>query len=755
MCDALQTPEIYDATVMGVQLLLVLCGTQLYQPFQSSFQPDSAADYENYVLDEILRSDTGEETVAAMNYRLFYSSSRSNTLSSSNRDMALQQGHKRHHMWTHSSILATCIHWQIQRPAAPEQSIAHYYYTMTQAAVSARGGLTLGRDGMYESYLVVHANAPTGTGSQTSTAEISADNLAGGASHRRIHHQRQSHNLILDATKGAIHLGSSIIMLPFRLMSLVFGVIRSTKKGWGSEDARLFTRRINSGKSCRTRDVLWLSDCILSDLMTSFVLLLVNNRRKSNPFRKQLVELTDDSWQNENDQLPGLPDLPTFSTTDDADAGSISARDVHNGEDSLKDLTFVEGVHLRANFDALYDSFGRSLHTEVGVLMLYTLYQACPRIAETMVVRSELDRLVLPLLRTLYFSSNAQTYVAKDFNDAKTTDRPSTIKLDIRNFQFRSFSQLYVIVILLLLFSQDTIFGRDAFRRIRISHVPWYKERNLRNINLGSVVLLTLLRSLLFNLHRLQDSFLLSNCCAVLQNLSPSIVDLHDYTAMRLAAVTVSVMKMHLKLSTSSSGQETKEQRGEIEDFLTTPVSMYDEVARTLLETIYKCLAPKTIERNLHLVYALVYHQADFVRVLSGKKLYATKLLERIQSVISEASKIIQDEGARTASKALSVLEGRVEHLQKIAEATKRKKESEDIVFTYEEEVDPEIFFVPYVWETIVSVVTSGTIEWKKDDIHAFPLLDPAGEESTWADGSSNAPEPTSGQFSEDVSEVV
>ena len=48
----------------------------------------------------------------------------------------------------------------------------------------------------------------------------------------------------------------------------------------------------------------------------------------------------------------------------------------------------------------------------------------------------------------------------------------------------------------------------------------------------------------------------------------------------------------------------------------------------------------------------------------------------------------------------------------------------DDFTFTYEEETDPEIFFVPYVWEVIVCVMTSATMEWDKRRIQVFPLLE-------------------------------
>ena len=49
----------------------------------------------------------------------------------------------------------------------------------------------------------------------------------------------------------------------------------------------------------------------------------------------------------------------------------------------------------------------------------------------------------------------------------------------------------------------------------------------------------------------------------------------------------------------------------------------------------------------------------------------------------------------------------------------------DEFTFSYEKENDPEIFFVPCVWEAIVCIVASSTVEWKKDNIHAFELLDP------------------------------
>jgi hypothetical protein len=748
--EAIQTPEVYDVLVLTFQLLFVLCGTQLYQPFESSFQQrQEGKSHMQDILEEIFREGS-EEPVDKRNLRLFYASSRSSFSQTSLRDTV----HVPQHTWTPRSILETCMEWQIRRPVAPERSIAHYYNILALSAVSAKGGETVGSDGMYESHLVVQA-----------TSEKKAQHSEGsnGSIHTTSHEvmpHRRNGNIILDATKGVLNLSGSILLLPFRLMSLVFGVLASKKGQYGDHRALSAIQRFKSQASSRTRDVLWLSDSILADLGSCLVLLLVNNNRnRNNPFRTQLKALEDNRWENDNTSLAALPDLPEpLNGNDNSSHSSFSVGDLIEDDEQTSLLAassklLAGGGPLTVNFENLFEAFGRTLHTEVGALMLYTLLQSSPSFAESLAVRSDLDTLVLPLLRTLYFASRTNTYMAKDFASSASTQ-----VLDTRSCPFRSLSQLYVIIILLLLFSQDSSFGRDAFRRITVTNVLWYKERHLRNINLGSVLLLTLLRSLLFNLQRLQDAFLLSNCCAVLMNLSPSVVDLHEYAAMRLASVTVSVMKRHVKLHVSSASLKTEgDKSGEdTEADLSTPLGMYAEVARTLLGIIKHCLSHRNIERNLHLVYALVYHQVDMLRLFKNEKNpYSSKETDRIQSIIQTAASMIQEEGARTAPKALKVLEGKIGRLQKAAAAEKKRKHQvDDFNFTYEEEADPEVFFVPYVWETIVCVVTSSTVEWRKDDIRVFSLLEPIEVEPMIAE-SAEVQVGTTGQFGKYAEDLV
>ena len=73
----------------------------------------------------------------------------------------------------------------------------------------------------------------------------------------------------------------------------------------------------------------------------------------------------------------------------------------------------------------------------------------------------------------------------------------------------------------------------------------------------------------------------------------------------------------------------------------------------------------------------------------------------------------------------------------------------EDFKFTYEEESDPETFFIPYVWETIVCTVTSSSLEWDRMNIKAFAIM------HHLSNGGGDVEVPSNSEFAEDVDDVV
>lgn len=121
------------------------------------------------------------------------------------------------------------------------------------------------------------------------------------------------------------------------------------------------------------------------------------------------------------------------------------------------------------------------------------------------------------------------------------------------------------------------------------------------------------------------------------------------------------------------------------------------------------------------------------------------------------ASEVIEKGGeSRTAAKALKVLSDNMSQIKEAVGDKKKRSDGDGFTFTYEEEADPEIFFVPYVWEVIVCAVTSSSIEWTKSRIQVFPLLDdPEAIDREGLVPHLDEQQPAIQDYSKDVSDVV
>lgn len=298
-----------------------------------------------------------------------------------------------------------------------------------------------------------------------------------------------------------------------------------------------------------------------------------------------------------------------------------------------------------------------------------------------------------------------------------------------------------MVLILLLLLSQDNSFGPDAFKRVTIPSLPWYQERQLKDISLGSVLLLTLLRSITYNIHRLHDQFLMSNCCAILLNLAPHAVDLHSYAAMRLAGVTVSCMKRYLVLKAESDKREgkdketqSKQEEGKENEKDTDTdkdkviLEMFAEASRTLLQILNLCLRMEHIEKNLQVLYALVYLKRDFDEIVSSPNSpFKQSEIGFLSALLNHTDTIIQkdSETTLTAIQAMEHLANSVDTLKTAMRTSSMFQDDitdlpQDFTFTYEEEVDPEVFFVPYIWYVVTCAVTVSFLEWEKPSIKVY-----------------------------------
>ena len=62
----------------------------------------------------------------------------------------------------------------------------------------------------------------------------------------------------------------------------------------------------------------------------------------------------------------------------------------------------------------------------------------------------------------------------------------------------------------------------------------WFRERQLSEISLGGLLIVVLVRTIQYNLVRLRDQYLHTNCLAALANMSAQFNALHPYVSQRL-----------------------------------------------------------------------------------------------------------------------------------------------------------------------------------------------------------------------------
>ncbi|KAK3264202.1 hypothetical protein CYMTET_27043 [Cymbomonas tetramitiformis] len=130
-------------------------------------------------------------------------------------------------------------------------------------------------------------------------------------------------------------------------------------------------------------------------------------------------------------QDPNNPFRTALNTCRDTDYDVVSPA---KGQDT-KEI-------IRVPFSALYDTLGACLVDDRSTLLLYSLIHGNSGFLDYVLVRTDLDTLLLPLLQMLYNASN------------------------------RTANQIYMLLIILLILSQDSSFNANIHKLI-LPGVPW------------------------------------------------------------------------------------------------------------------------------------------------------------------------------------------------------------------------------------------------------------------------------------------
>ncbi|KAG0058469.1 hypothetical protein BGZ89_001262 [Linnemannia elongata] len=289
-----------------------------------------------------------------------------------------------------------------------------------------------------------------------------------------------------------------------------------------------------------------------------------------------------------------------------------------------------------------------------------------------------------------------------------------------------NYSQVYVLLVILLLFSQDDVFN-DSIQKITMTYQPWFTERLLKSISLGGLAVAIVIRTIQYNLAQHKDVYFHTNSLAILANMSNSLQDIHPYVSQRLVTLFDIVARRYQKLVTKKMQQE------EVLD-KNPDVIIYGDMVTLVLEIINSTLTHK-LKANPQLVYSLLHKQEMFAYFRNDLKF--KDLIQNIEQAVNYFQQKVSEANIKAPTP---------EEVAQVIQTASRTwppnlmKTFPDIKFQYEEEEQSNEFFCPYVWSLIYR---STFVYWDEEkakilhdyrtvmnDEHAFEGV-PTGGQST------------------------
>ena len=308
---------------------------------------------------------------------------------------------------------------------------------------------------------------------------------------------------------------------------------------------------------------------------------------------------------------------------------------------------------LVTSYERFYSSICAFLHREDTVLLLYQALLRHSPMKSFIWSQTEFSPLILPLLEAL--------------NSAEST----------------SLHHLYMISIVLLMMSQDTGYCTCIHTEI-ISAVPWYKEKKLVEIPLGSLLVLSLLNLLVTNLTQLRDQYIHTNCSAILANIASKIQNLHVIPAQKIINVFEGIAKRYTQAKTAMSEKSSD----------ASSIMLLEGILHIILALINSILA-KNLTLNSQLVYNLIYRKEVFLKFRTHPEF--CMLIENIFSVVDFFEAQLKIHAVfNTSEEGLEIL---VDLSRKWpADGLRRFPEQK---YKYCEEEEPSEFFLPYIWTLV------------------------------------------------------
>ncbi|XP_014284206.1 dymeclin isoform X3 [Halyomorpha halys] len=159
-----------------------------------------------------------------------------------------------------------------------------------------------------------------------------------------------------------------------------------------------------------------------------------------------------------------------------------------------------------SDFSKLYHNICIALEYEETTLLLYHLLHRNEQFKTFVLSQSDIDILVVPMLRAIYHANDSSCH------------------------------HMYMSLIILLILTEDVEFNKKV-HEIVLKSVSWYVDRQLSEITLGGLIILVTTRTIQYNLLKMRDEYLHTNCLAALANMSSQFSNLNSYVCQRLVGL--------------------------------------------------------------------------------------------------------------------------------------------------------------------------------------------------------------------------
>ncbi|XP_019866777.2 dymeclin [Aethina tumida] len=351
-----------------------------------------------------------------------------------------------------------------------------------------------------------------------------------------------------------------------------------------------------------------------------------------------------------------------------------------NSQDNNSICPIESGTLFKIDFDALYVTLCKKASGDSATLLLYLLLHRNPAFKTYLLGRLDLESLIIPILKTLYNAPNSNSH------------------------------HIYMSLIILLILSEDETFNK-MIHQTKLKNVLWYTERALSEVSLGGLLILVVIRTIQYNMLKMRDKYLHTNCLAALANMSGQFRELHPYVSQRFVSLFETIAKKYQRLNkqmdNSKNSNEVAVTVNQDATDLEQDIAVLEEVMRMVLEILNSCMSFQ-LSNNPNLIYTLLYNKHMFEAFKDN--VVFQDIIHNIILVIQYFSELLKEKSQQHEVDAHQVLLV----IQQGAKNWPKEKLTKfpDLKFKYVEEDQPEEFFIPYVWALVSQ---QSVLHWTND----------------------------------------